>query len=285
MAPAGPFDRHSFEAGLSLIRARYQPTFDEGIFSQHRYLAGDDARRLSELQAALVDPTVRAVFCARGGYGSMRLLTAVDWARLPAKPVAGFSDITAIHQALQAAGRISVHAPVLTQLGKQPREVVERLYALLESAGPPPALTGRAGFDGVAEGPLLGGNLSVLTRLLGTPFWPKLDGAVLLLEDVGERPYRLDRMWTHLKLAGVFRQIRGIALGEFTSCEEPGGQPTSDEVLGELIQSTGLPCVRALPIGHGTINQPVPLGARVRLDGARGSLTFLEGAVAAVEQA
>jgi muramoyltetrapeptide carboxypeptidase len=128
---------------------------------------------------------------------------------------------------------------------------------------------------------LLGGNLSVLTRLLGTPFMPSLDGAILLLEDQGERPYRLDRMWTHLRLAGIFERIRGIALGSFTGCDEPDAGHTSAEVLRELAQSEGLPCVAGFPIGHGDLNEPVPLGVRVRLEADAATLTFLEPAVSA----
>lgn len=286
VAPAGPFDRESFEAGLRVLAERYRPLVGEGCFAQTRYLAGDDARRLDELTAALADAGVKAVVAARGGYGTMRLLPAL-WPKLQAsgfrpKPVVGFSDLTALHAALQAAGWTSVHGPVVTQLGGQPVDVVDRLVCLLESAGAPaPPLRGSALAAGVAEGPLVGGNFSILTRLLGTPYLPPLDGAVLLLEDVGERPYRLDRMWTHLGLAGIFDRVRGIALGEFTGCEEPDADYGSAEVLAELVAETGLPCVGGLAIGHGAVNQPVPLGARVRLDGTAGVLEFLEPAVAA----
>ena len=133
---------------------------------------------------------------------------------------------------------------------------------------------------GVAEGPLLGGTLAVLSRLLGTPFLPPLEGAILLLEDVGERPYRLDRMWTHLALAGVFRHVRGIVLGSFTGCEERDAAYSSGDVLRALATETGLPCAAGFPIGHGARNEPVPLGVRVRLDATAPTLTFLEGAAA-----
>jgi muramoyltetrapeptide carboxypeptidase len=115
--------------------------------------------------------------------------------------------------------------------------------------------------------------------LLGTPFLPSLDGAVLLLEDIGERPYRLDRMWTHLRLAGVFERVSGIVLGDFTDCEERNGSYTSADVLRSLAEETGLPCAAGFAIGHGAINQPVPLGTSVRLDAGEARLTFLEGAV------
>jgi muramoyltetrapeptide carboxypeptidase len=284
IAPASGFDRASFERGLALIGARYRAVFGPGVFERHRYLAGSDTRRLEELTGALADRQLRAVFCARGGYGATRLLAQLESVVPPGEPkfLVGFSDITALHLWLQAHGRVSIHGPVLTQLGRLPAATCERLFALLESSSPAAALSGSATYvGGTAEGALLGGNLSVFSRMLGTPFMPALEGAVLLLEDQGERPYRLDRMWTHLRIAGVFARVRGIALGTFTGCEEPGAPYSSADVLRELAQSTGLPCAAGFPIGHGDVNEPVPLGVRVRLDADAARLQFLEPAVAA----
>jgi muramoyltetrapeptide carboxypeptidase len=281
VAPASSFDRASFEAGLEIISRRYQVHYDPGLLTRHRYLAGSDERRLAELASALADPGARAVFCARGGYGMTRLLPALEGIPLPAKPVIGFSDITALHQVLQRQRLVSIHGPVLTQLPRLEPPAHERLIELLESTAPAADLTGLETYvDGTAEGPLLGGNLSVLTRLLGTPFLAPLEGAILLLEDVGERPYRLDRMWTHLALAGAFRQVRGIVLGEFIGCEEKEADFSSAEVLRDLAAATGLPCAAGFPIGHGARNQPLPLGVRVRLDAGSRRLTFLESAAA-----
>ena len=252
------------------------------MLTRHRYLAGSDERRFSELASALADTGSRAVFCARGGYGMMRLLPRLEGIAVAAKPVIGFSDIIALHQMLQRQGLVSIHGPVLTQLSRLDAGTHERLFGLLESGAPAADLTGEEAYvDGIAEGPLLGGNLSVLTRLLGTPFLARLEGAILLLEDVGERPYRLDRMWTHLALAGVFRQVRGIVLGDFTGCEEKDAEYSSADVLRELAAATGVPCAAGFPIGHGTQNQTVPLGVRVRVDAGNRSLTFLESAAAA----
>ena len=279
VAPAGPFDRALFDAGLAMLAQRYQPRLLPDIGARDRYLAGDDARRQRELNAALTDPEVKAVFTARGGYGSMRLLPGLPRA-LP-RPLVGFSDITALHQVLQRDGLVSVHGPVLTQLGRQSSPAVERLFRLLESTELAAPLSGITVVPGVAEGPLRGGNLSVLTRLLGTPYLPPLQGAILLLEDVGERPYQLDRMWTHLALAGVFTQVRGLALGSFTACEEKDADYTSVQVLERLAAQVNLPCVRELSIGHDQVNLAVPLGARVRLDATAATLHFLEPAVEA----
>jgi len=280
VAPAGPFDRASFEKGLAVIRTRYEVRYDESILSRQRYLAGDDERRFNELATALADPGIKAVFCARGGYGAMRLLPRLAQSPPPAKPLIGFSDITALHQWLQSNGMASIHAPVLTQLGRVPADHPARLFSLLESSAPAEPLVGTDTYvGGTAEGPLLGGNLSVLTRLLGTPFMPPLEGGVLLLEDLSEQPYRLDRMWTHLELAGVFRKIRGIVLGQFLGCEPRDGGYTAAEVLRDLAVATGVPCAAGFPIGHGDINEPVGLGVRVRLEADAARVTFLEAAV------
>lgn len=279
VAPAGPFDRESFDRGLKLLTDRYTPRFSDGIFEKHRYLAGDDARRSTELRQAF-ESDARAVFCARGGYGMMRLLRSLDIETLPHKPLVGFSDITALHLPLYGQRRVSIHGPVLTQLGKQKEDVQARLWHLLESEEPAPSLRGTDTYvGGRVEGPLVGGNLSVFSRLIGTPFMPELRGAVLLLEDVGERPYRLDRMWTHLALAGVFEQVRGIVLGEFTLCDEKNETYGPGDILRELAREAKLPCAAGFPIGHGEINQPVPLGVQVRLDADATTLEFLEPAV------
>jgi len=278
IAPAGPFDRESFDAGLAIISERYRVQYDPGIFERYRYLAGDDARRLAELSDALASPEVKAIFCARGGYGTMRLLQKLA-APKANQSIIGFSDITALHQWRQSHGLMSIHGPVLTQLGRLGHPTSERLFALLESDAPAAPLLGTTAFvEGTAEGPLLGGNLSMFTRLLGTPFMPNLEGAILFFEDVGERPYRLDRMWTHLELAGVFSQVKGIALGSFTHCEERDANYSSQDVLRDLAVATGLPCATGFPIGHGDVNEPVPLGVRVRLDATTAQLTFLESA-------
>ena len=281
IAPASGFDRAAFEVGLGVLGQRYRPRFAETIFAKQRYLAGSDERRLAELLGALGDPEVRGVFCARGGYGATRLLLRLAHAAPPAapKPLVGFSDITALHLWLAAHGRTSIHGPVLTQLGRLPQATQARLFALLESTEPAADLEGSETYvSGVAEGRLLGGNLSVLSRMIGTPYMPLLEDTVLLLEDQGERPYRLDRMWTHLELAGVFARARGLVLGDFSQCEESGAPYGSADVLRELAQATGLPCAAGFPIGHGERNEALPLNVRVRLDADARRLTFLEPA-------
>lgn len=272
MAPAGPFEREPFDAGLAVLSSRYTPVFDARLFEAHRYLAGVDASRGAQLQRALGDDSLHGIFAARGGYGAMRLLPLLRFST--PKLIAGFSDVTALHLAAQQQGWRSLHAPVLTQLGKQPPEVIERFFALLEGRAVAPLTGTRTVVGGVAQGPLLGGNLSVLTRLIGTPYLPPLDGAVLLLEDVGERPYRLDRMWQHLKLSGLLSRVAGVVFGEFTGCDEKDAPYTSADVLDELAVELGVPCAAGFSIGHGAVNHPVMLGAEVRLDATAKTLEF-----------
>ncbi|WP_434388214.1 S66 peptidase family protein [Melittangium boletus] len=284
IAPAGPFDVPTFEKGLAVLAERYAPQYRPDLYDAWRYLAGGDTRRAEELVNALSDASVRATFCARGGYGSMRLLPSLLQANLAPSSLVGFSDVTALHLFLQSQGRVSIHGPVVTHLGTQPPAVRDYLFRLLESPEPPPSLAGEAIYvRGVAEGRLVGGNLSVFSRLLGTPYMPPLEDTILLIEDVGEKPYRLDRMWTHLKLAGVFERVRGIVLGLFTECEikEKDAPYSAADVLRSLAEETGLPCAAGFPIGHDIPNYPVALGTRVRLDAGAALLTFLEGAVQA----
>jgi muramoyltetrapeptide carboxypeptidase len=278
VAPSGPFDDAAFQAGLKHLSARYQVRLGPHLRDARRYLAGEDADRARDLQDAWDAPDVRAVIAARGGYGFARLLPRLRF-RQP-RALVGFSDVTAGHLACQAAGLRSLHAPVVTQLGTQPPELVARVSDALEGRPLAPLEGTRAVVPGLAEGPLLGGNLMVLSSLVGTPFLPSFAGAVLLLEDVGERPYRLDRTWTQLALAGVLEGVAGVVLGDFTDCEVAGASYTSAQVLDELASALGVPCAAGFPVGHGPLNAAVPLGARVRLDARARRLEFLEGLTA-----
>jgi muramoyltetrapeptide carboxypeptidase len=275
--------RDRFAAGAAILGARYRLVHSERIFARTGYLAGSDDERLAELEAALADPSTKAVVCARGGYGLTRILGRLGDAplRRAPKPIVGFSDVTALHAFAARAGVASIHGPVVGQLGELPFDDADALFALLESAEPPPPLDGlRALHPGAADGRLMGGNLEVLSRLAGTALQPDLRGAVLLLEDVGERPYRMDRSLTQLELAGALEGVAGVVLGDFVSCaERDGSPPSAEEVLVERLGRRGVPILSGAPVGHGARNRALPLGARVRLDAAAGALVFLEGAV------
>ena len=225
--------------------------------------------------------------CVRGGWGSARLLehplpVAEGW-------LLGFSDVTSLLWHRLATGRGgAIHGPLLTTLAAEPAWSRERLRGLL--FGEPLAdLQGESWVGGVAEGPLLAANLTVATHLLGTPHLPALDGAILILEDVGEAPYRIERMLTHWRLCGALQRLGGIGFGSFEACDDPqddgeGGNGTSsaarfglEQVLRERTADLGIPVLAGLPVGHGPVNAALPLGIRARLDGDRGRLAIVSG--------
>lgn len=287
VAASGPVDRKRFKAGLEALEKRYDLCFDEpGLFAREGFLAGDDAHRLAALEKAIADPDCRAVFLARGGYGLLRILSQLDAESLREhpKPIVGFSDVTALLALCAQVGVAAIHGPMIIQLPELPSEDRESLFELLENPAPGVLLTGlEEVVAGSARGPLLGGNLEVLSRLLGTPLQPRLEGAVLFLEEVGELPYRVDRLLTHFELAGVLSQISGVVLGDFTDCDEIEDEvlqhPTSREVLVERLGRLEVPVVSGGTFGHGERNTALPYGTQVELDTSAGTLTALEGAV------
>jgi muramoyltetrapeptide carboxypeptidase len=287
VAPSGPVPRQELEAGAALLAARYRLRYDPAtLFRSQGYLAGPDEVRLAELVEAIADPQARAVVMARGGYGLTRLLPHLDLALLRAnpKPIVGFSDGTALLAVAARAGVASIHGPVITQLARLPEEDRTSLFGLLEGPGPGLLFSHlEAPVPGRVQGPLLGGNLEVFSRLLGTPHLPEIEGAVLFFEDVGERPYRVDRIITHLDLAGVFGVAAAVIIGDFSACQEPEGSklvsPPVEEVLLERLGRLAIPVAFGAPIGHGTRNVAVPYGTLVELDTRHGTLVALEGAV------
>ncbi len=286
VAPAGPAEPEALaQVEPLLARHGYRTRLYPGCHARRGYLAGDDDVRLADLHAAFADAEVAAVFCLRGGYGSARLLDRLDRDLVARahKPLVGYSDITALHAWLGRAGLVGLHAPMpASDLVKPGREGdADALFALLGAglrAGTVwvPALDASALHrDGVAEGRLAGGNLSIVASLLGTPFACPVDDAILFLEDVSEEPYRVDRLLNQLRLAGVLAAAKGFLLGSFTEQASPLG------VLAEALLPLGKPLLAGWPAGHGTPNRPLPLGARVRLDATLRSLTLLDDVIAA----
>lgn len=260
------------------------------------YLAGTDAQRARDLNVALRDPDVQAVWCLRGGYGLTRILDEVDYGALLERPRAliGFSDVTALLLAAHATtGLITFHGPT----ARQPMPAFTRRHfeqvltgtGLALEALPPPdgVLVPRENrlvtiAPGSTEGPLIGGNLSLLQCLIGTPFLPPLDGAILFLEDVNEPIYRIDRMLAHLRAAGVLARLAGVALGRFTEVPAECGDGVLglQEVLTTYFGPLDIPVVSGLPIGHIAEQWTLPIGVRTRLDASAGTLELLEPGVA-----
>ncbi len=287
IAPSGPVFTDAFAAGAALLSARYQVRYDPAaLFATDGFLAGPDDLRCGSFVEALCDREARAVFMARGGYGLLRIATRLDpdLLRRHPKPIVGFSDGTVLLALAARAGIAAIHGPVVTQLGRLPADDQAALFTLLESAESRPLLGGLERLcPGRARGPLLGGNLEVFSRLLGTPLLPDLDGAILFFEEVGERPYRLDRLLTHLELAGVFAAVAGVVVGDLVACEESSESrvpsPSAIEVVRERLGRLRIPVALGAPIGHGARNQAIPYGVHAALDAQAGTLVALEGAV------
>ena len=279
VAPSSPFDRERFERGVRALQEMgLEPRFGDGIHARHAgYLAGPDARRIDELVRALRDPGARAIILARGGYGLLRIAAAIP-RELLVKPVIGYSDATVLHELWWRAGVPSIHGPMCTQLGEDPA-AVERLRALLVGSDPGPVRwTPRTARPGRAEGPLRGGNLAVLASLCGTPLQPSFRGSLVLLEDLNEPPYRLDRLCTQLLLSGAFEGAKGFVVGELVGPGEP--VEGREEAVAERLTALGVPVVLGAPFGHGERNLPVALGVSHALDADEGALTPLEPPVA-----
>lgn len=271
VAPAGPFDEEAFRAGVAWLRERYEVVHRPDIVSRAGYLAGDDERRLGELRDALADPTVDAIVCARGGFGTTRLLPGLDpdLVREANKMVVGFSDITALHALWTRVGVRSVHAPMVAALGRASETVRERWIDTVEHPGKARAWELCPLVEGTGEGILTGGNLAVLGALLGTPSQPDLSGCILFIEDVGERPYRIDRVLTSMKQAGLFRGLAGLVIGAFTE-GEPGADGVSvEEVLAGHFGDAPFPVLTGFPAGHIDENEAIPFGAEARIEDGR----------------
>lgn len=278
IAPAGPL-RDESELARSVDNARsmgWEPVVGAHAMARAGYFAGSDAARLADLNAAIADPRVDAIWCLRGGYGAMRLLDGVDYDALARRPRAllGYSDITALHAAVGVrCGLVSYHAPtargVLTPFSRDSfeRAVVRGSDPCGEAPAARLLVPPRDGARAV-RGRLAGGNLALVSALAGTPFAPSLDGAILVLEDIGEAVYRMDRMLQQLRMAGMLRGIRALVFGCCTDCPEEAGDGARrlDDVLAEIAAPLGVPCVAGVPVGHIDDQWTLPLGAVAELD-------------------
>ena len=300
VAPAGPLlERDDLARGRELCLALgYQPVLFPNAGRKHGYLAGTDDERVADLNAALADPSLDAVWCLRGGYGMTRILPRVDLAAAARHPkvVLGYSDITALLVPLHAAtGLVTFHGPIArAALGPFSRWHLDRVTTSVSPAGrlgrlapPSDVLVSSSNRivtlrGGRAEGPLVGGNLSLLQCLVGTPWFPDLAGAILFIEDVGEDLYRVDRMLAHLRTVGALGKVAGVVVGRFTEMDRGGddGALGFDEVLATYLEPLGIPVAHGFPIGHIEEQWTMPIGVRARLDADAGEVELLEGAVA-----
>ncbi|WP_433343739.1 S66 peptidase family protein [Micromonospora sp. CA-111912] len=283
VSPSGPIRPERVARGIELLTGwGLRPVLAPNAYARQGYLAGSDELRAADLNTAFADPSVRGVICTRGGYGAQRVVDAVDMAavRRDPKVVAGFSDITALQLALWRGARLAgVHGPGAAWLDERtPLRSAESLHAALMTTEPVTvaAVAGEETFGvrvaGRATGTLLGGNLCLLVASLGTPDMPDLTGAVLLVEDVQEPPYKVDRMLTQLRRAGALDGLAGVAVGQFTGCADEWDTSVAD-VLTERLGDLGVPVLGGLPIGHGQGQLTVGVGVPATLDADAGTLT------------
>ncbi len=276
VAPASPFPRKELFAGLAWLGQRYRLRMRSSALSRDGYLAGDDERRARELTWALTEPGIDAVLAARGGYGSMRLLEHLDLSFVRSAPrwLIGFSDLTALHVALAAQGIASIHAPNATGLSiATPRErgallqLLERPNASLRWSPLRMMVAGRA------IGPVYGGNLALLEAMAAAGRLRVPEGAILFIEDVTERPYRIDRMLTALALGGHLSRAGAIVCGGFDQCDPGPDGVTVEQVLERRLARLGVPVALDAPFGHGARNLPFTIGKSVCLE-SDGALRF-----------
>ncbi len=299
VAPAGPVLRDRLQRGLACLGDRFRLRIADSVLQAPpgtpSYLAAPDAVRAAELSAMLADPDVRAIILARGGYGILRILPLLDpeLLRRDPKPIVGFSDATALLSWAYHAGVRAIHGPVIAQLPDLPASDTAHLIRLLTDPAPLgrlawPLAPAQAQAGNIRQGPLIAANLSLATFLVGTP-WPlPLAGAVVLLEEVGERPYELDRYLTHLGLAGDLGRAAAAIVGDLVRCHDPrppsgatDGQHAGLAAVTERLHAAGLPVAIGAPVGHGARNAALPFGAACEVafgpDGA--TLSILEAAV------
>lgn len=282
VAPAFAVDAEKVARGAERLRqAGLRVRQGDDLLAAHGYLAGDDARRARELMAAIEDDAVDAVLCVRGGWGCHRIVARLDAARVraAAKPLVGFSDVTTLLLwERRVAGLVGFHGPMLERSGPDDAELEQLLGAL--RGAPLAPLRGEGLGGGRAEGRLVGGSLTLLAASLGTPWEVDTRDAILLFEDVGEKPYALDRLLHHLRAAGKLEGLRGVGVGALTGCEDPKRPvPTARAVVEEMLRALPVPRVFGLPFGHRSPNLTWPLGVRALLDGESGELRILEAGV------
>ncbi|MFW5936813.1 MAG: S66 peptidase family protein [Desulfosalsimonas sp.] len=277
VAPASPFDQDRFEQGIKVLEQMgYYPVFDETLFRKNGYFAGTSGERANEIQAYFAAPDIKALWCARGGYGSLRLLPELDYRAISRQPkiFIGCSDITALLTTLHArCGMVTFHGPMVSSLSEADQGTLDGIRAALCGTRPVEiqARRGHVIRPGRARGPVIGGNLATLCHLLATPYAPDFRGCILFIEDTGEKPYRIDRMLTQMDYAGCFAEIRGLAAGSFTDCGRPGAVA---RIFEELFADRDFPVITGFPAGHGHPNMTLPIGAGAALDSVSMSLTY-----------
>lgn len=286
VATSGPFDKQLFNAGLTFLKLnKVRPVYDAAVFTRTGYLAGEASQRAAQLLKAFTDPEVEAVWAARGGYGALQMLQflheRIEDLKKANKPLIGFSDVTILHSFLvEKCGLLTIHGPNITTLSEIDHRSQNHLVRLLQGRDDAFTVGDRRITvlqPGTARGVVKGGNLASLVSLLGTPWEPNFDNCILLLEETGEVPYRVDRLVTQLRLAGKFAKIRGLIIGECSYREHH--PPVTRHIDPRLIvERSGIggevPVMADFPVGHGERNMALLLGAAAVMDTGAKTLSF-----------
>ena len=281
VAPAGPFDLDEFGRGIQRLEEMgFEVYVPEGLLDARGYLAGTDKHRAEVVNQLFADKSIDAMICARGGYGSLRILHLLDYDIIANNPkvFTGFSDITALLTVLfDRCGLVTFHGPVVTSLADAHELTVSSLFQTITSEGKLEieVPNGTTLQPGAASGILCGGNLATLCHLVGTPFAPSFNGKILFLEDRAEPPYKIDRMLMQMQLAGCFEGIVGIMLGSF---EDSGSVEDIFRIIKDIFNDTRVPILGGLDSGHGSLNLTLPMGIEATLDADRQVLTYHQAA-------
>jgi muramoyltetrapeptide carboxypeptidase len=277
VAPGSPFDKIKFTKGVSVLeKLGFHPVFSQELFHINGYLAGSDTHRAGMLVKAFLDDQVKAVFCARGGYGALRALGLLDLESICSHPkiFIGCSDMSAILNTLcLRCNMVTFHGPMIESLAtadeltiKSLLEVLCRDQRLTIMPQTPVVI-----YSGICTGKVAGGNLTTLCHLIGTPFQPDFRGSILLIEDTGEAPYRIDRMLSQMKMSGCFDRLNGMILGSFEKC---GEIEQIYQIISDIFSDMDFPILAGFNIGHSQPNLTIPLGIEALLDTASGTLTY-----------
>ena len=286
VAPAGSFNDEQLKAGIeALRRAGFDVELAQGILDRKGYLAGEQEKRAKALQDFFRRQDIAAIFCARGGFGSIQLLPYLDTEviRLHPKVFVGYSDVSILlNWLLQQCGMVTFHGPMVAmEIARGLRGRSEEFFweTLLGEKRQWQIQVAETIRPGIAEGQMVGGCLSIVVTTLGTPYEIDTAGKIFFLEDIGERPYRIERMLTHLKMAGKLERIAGLVFGSFTNCEGEGERGLR-EIVQELFRDAPYPVIAGLDAGHGEENLLLPFGVKMALDGKAGMLSLLESPLA-----
>ena len=277
VSPAGPVDHEALKPGLAVVeKMGFQARVTEEVFSKTGYLAGSDKDRAKSLNQSFLDPKISAIFCARGGFGSLRILPFLDYDTIGRHPkiLIGFSDITALLSTIyHRCSLVTFHGPTVSSSSPADDMTQSALFDALSSESPVvlSAQSGTVVNSGTVTAPVIAGNLTTFCHLIGTPYSPDFSGHIVIFEDIGEAPYRVDRMLTQMKFAGCFAGISGIVIGQFKNC---GSNDEIAAIFAYVFRDLDIPVISGFGIGHSRPNVAIPIGLVATLDTRRSSLIY-----------